>query len=168
MSWFDDFIEGGEDTMFTGAMFAVMTALADRAELQHTGYDLWPELRVAHPLSEARWVFMGQGLSPQGLTGTGLDRLTLWRRYGPVTFVSIQGNVGWLITLYPDDEVPHRISTDPTEKRYGWLGNTEMLKIALDAETFDRTQGQKHPCKAVFDFNLRHRYVANPDQEGMF
>jgi hypothetical protein len=109
-------------------MFARVTPLADRPGFSIK--DGGVELRVR--TDEGRlFCFLGQALGPGGVgTGASVERIVLWRDLTPLTFVSVQGDIGWMITLSsPDFPTTRKMGED----RAGW-NTDEMLMFAFTEE----------------------------------
>lgn len=123
--------------------------------------DLGAELRVVLPATGRRFSFLGQTPS-HGLQGANPERIAFWKRREPVTFVAIQGDVGWLLIVR--EETP-TVWIDKTagHRRVGWRC-AEMLKVAFTAEAFDRHESSKQPA-VMWRWDLTHE-LKTP--EGLF
>lgn len=123
--------------------------------------DLEAEMRVTLPVTGRRFAFLGQ-TPAHGMQGANPDRIAYWKRREPVTFVAVQGDIGWLILVRADTPVEW-VSRRTGAHRVGWKCQ-RMLKVAFTPEAFDRHETNKQPA-VMWRWDLNHELSA---PEGLF
>jgi hypothetical protein len=125
--------------------------------------DLGAEFRITTPAVQRRYAFLGQTPS-HGMQGANPDRIAYWKRREPVTFVAVQGDIGWMIVVRAETPVEW-ISRKTGAHRVGWKCQ-DMLKVAFTPMAFDRHERNKQPA-VMWRWDLTHEYPARP-VEGLF
>lgn len=149
-----------ETTEWTDRMRALVQGFTLRGALTT---DLGAEMRITNPAVMRRWAFLGQTPS-HGMQGANPDRIAYWKRREPVTFVAVQGDIGWMIVVRAQTPVEW-ISRKTGAHRVGWKCQ-DMLKVAFTAEAFDRHERNKQPA-VQWRWDLVHEYPIGP-MEGLF